>query len=690
MIQNLFANFKQSPWKVILILLVLSVLAHGLLIPTLGFYWDDLVYAYINHRFGPPGYPDYVALDRPHSAWIFMALTAVLGLQPLGYQISALLLYWVCAVLFWRLIRILWPHHEIEALLAAMFFIVYPGFLGHPQAIIYNHHFIAMALYLFSLIGMVHAIRASEEGRPLPKILLWHGLAVLALLLSQFLLEYFLGFEAVRLVIAWIVCTHSVKEEKVGLFIKKLGHLIPYWLVTFGFLFWRVFIFSFPTYQPIGFGEADFALRNWIVSILRQMVDIVFTTWGRIFLPLLTDDFTGAFRLAYGSVIIIVSVMVFAVFYFHLIQQKQSPDSAIIRRSAFGRQALAVSLTGILFAGWPVWITGLTYLSASPFHTRFSLAFIPWVSLLLAVGFHYLFQMRRRWIKVLGCVLIAMLVGGSAGWHFWNTNDYRNQWIELQRYSQQFVHRIPGLEPGTTIVINDLQALSLYQDDSLTALVNWIYSPENTTNELDFMVYYLSVRLGNKLPALEPGLPIEQPFRSLNFSGSTDQILVIHYDPPGCVRVLDDSGDYPVPATFPQFMMDALPLSNLAFIKDGVETQAMLLTQLFDPQPTDYWCFYFVEADLARQQGDWLRVAELGDLAFAGSDRPNEPTELFVFIEGYLRIDRPDMAYEVSQYLIERAGDIYDEHLCTLWRQAEGSTPEGFDVDYSMFCAHDQ
>lgn len=686
MIQNLLAKFKQLPWKVILILLVLSVLAHGLLIPTLGFYWDDLVYAYINHRFGPSGYPDYVALDRPYSAWIFMALTAVLGLQPLGYQISALLLYWVCAVLFWWLLRILWPQHEIEALLAAMFFIVYPGFLGHPQAIIYNHHFIAMALYLFSLIGMVHAIRASEEGCPLPKIIFWHSLAVLALLLSQFSLEYFLGFEAVRLVIAWIVSTHSVKKEKVRVFAKKLGLLIPYWLATFGFVFWRVFVFSFPTYQPIGFGETDFTLINWIVSILSQIVDIVFIVWRRILLPLLTDDFTVNFRLAYGSIIIFVSVMVFVVVYYYLRKQNQNPVSAINQCSAFGKQALALSLTGILFAGWPVWITGLTYLSASPFHTRFSLAFIPWVSLLLAVGFHYLFQMRPRWVKVLGGVLIAILVGGSAGWHFWNTNDYRNQWIELQRFSQQIVHRIPGLEPGTTIVINDMRALSLYQDDSLTALVNWIYSPENKSTELDFMVYYLSVRLGNKLPALEPGLPIEQPFRSLNFSGSTDQMLVVHYDPPGCVRVLDDSDDYPVPASFPQFMMDTLSLSNLAFIKDGAETPAKLLPQLFDPQPTDYWCFYFVEADLARQQGDWLRVVELGDIAFAGSDRPNELTELFVFIEGYLQTDRPEMAYQVSQYLIERAGDIYHEYLCTLWRNAEGNTPGGFDVDYSMFC----
>ena len=158
-------KLKISNLKVPLILLILCVLAYGLLIPTLGYYWDDWPYAWINHMYGPAGYPQYVALDRPYSAWIFMLLTSFLGEQPLGYHISALLLYWLCAVLFWSLVRLVWPGHEKEALWAALLFVIYPGFLGHPQAIIYNHHFAAMALYLFSLIGMVRAVQAPSNGK---------------------------------------------------------------------------------------------------------------------------------------------------------------------------------------------------------------------------------------------------------------------------------------------------------------------------------------------------------------------------------------------------------------------------------------------------------------------------------------------------------------------------------------------
>lgn len=93
-------KFSQSTPFVPLSLLVLCILAYGLLIPSLGYYWDDWPYAWINHTFGPAGYPEFVTSDRPFSAWIFMGLAALWGEQPFGYHISSLLLYWLCAILF--------------------------------------------------------------------------------------------------------------------------------------------------------------------------------------------------------------------------------------------------------------------------------------------------------------------------------------------------------------------------------------------------------------------------------------------------------------------------------------------------------------------------------------------------------------------------------------------------------------
>jgi len=261
-------KLKISNLQVPLILLILCVLAYGLLIPTLGYYWDDWPYAWINHMYGPEGYPEFVALDRPYSAWIFMLLTSFLGEQPLGYHISALILFWLCSVLFWRLVRSVWPGHEKEALWAALLFVIYPGFLGHPQAIIYNHHFTAMALYLFSLIGMVRAVQVPSKGKFHWRALAWHLSALVALMISQFSIEYFLGWEMVRPLLIWlaIIKKNFDLEGQVG---ASILHLVPYWLVTLIFIIWRVFIFKFPTYQPLGVVDSEFILRDWLVDILH-------------------------------------------------------------------------------------------------------------------------------------------------------------------------------------------------------------------------------------------------------------------------------------------------------------------------------------------------------------------------------------------------------------------------------------
>ncbi|MDW7753921.1 MAG: hypothetical protein SCH68_02010 [Brevefilum sp.] len=672
----------QSCLPVPLFLLILCVLAYGLLIPTLGFYWDDWPYAYINHLFGPSGYPDFVALDRPYSAWIFMGLTVILGERHLGYHISALLLFWACVFLFWYLLRLLWPQHKNEALWASLLFAVYPGFLGHPQAIIYNHHFIGMALYLFSFIGMVRAIKVPLKGCLLWRKVAWHLPALGALVLSQFSIEYFLGWEAIRPIVIWIALKQSDidLERRIG---RGIMHMTLYWLSALGFLVWRIFIFGFPTYQPLGGEETKFVLRDRLMDFLLQILETVFVAWGRAFPRLSNQEFSQLFWLAYIGLIGLTTGFVFIVLYVYSRKKSEYQEIETSRGVSFGRYALLIAFVGIVFAGLTFWLTDLKIDIWSTFYSRFTMPFMPWVALLFTVVLHYLFRAR---LKLPTLALIAMLIGGSTGFHFWNANFYRNEWVVLQRYFQQMIRRIPGLVPGTSLVINDLRSLTLYQDDSLTAIMNWTYAPDNATNELDYMVQYLSVRLGDEIPALKPGQQIEHPIRSLHFSGSTDQILVVYYEPPGCLRVLDDAYPERLPDEFPAFMLPALPLSNLSIIETSPEEEARPPANLFDAVPGDTWCFYFEEAELAAQIGDWARAAELGDKAFYLKDQSNEVTELFVFIEAFLRTGQLESALFASEYLHERSGGSYDGVICDLWKQVEGEQPELFGTDYKKFC----
>jgi hypothetical protein len=246
------------------------------------------------------------------------------------------------------------------------------------------------------------------------------------------------------------------------------------------------------------------------------------------------------------------------------------------------------------------------------------------------------------------------------------------------------VARMPEIEPGTSLVINDMDSLSLYQDDSLSAILNWTYAPENTSGEMQYMMQYLSVRLGREIPALELGLPIEQSIRSQHFSGSTDRMIVVFYQPTGCLRVLDDQDPYRLPFGFPEELREALPLSNLSLIQKDGQSQTVLPLHLFDIEEEETWCTYFEGADLAAQHEDWLEVAEIGDEAFEKSMWANELTEIYVFIEGYLRADRTEKALEVSQELSKVSAGRMDHDICNLWRQVEADVSGGFALP--RFC----
>lgn len=59
------AKLAFRDWTVWLALLFLCLVAFGLLLPFLGYYWDDWAKILVSRVFGLSGYWDYYAEDRP-------------------------------------------------------------------------------------------------------------------------------------------------------------------------------------------------------------------------------------------------------------------------------------------------------------------------------------------------------------------------------------------------------------------------------------------------------------------------------------------------------------------------------------------------------------------------------------------------------------------------------------------------
>jgi hypothetical protein len=329
------------------------------------------------------------------------------------------------------------------------------------------------------------------------------------------------------------------------------------------------------------------------------------------------------------------------------------------------RQMLVLGAFLLVVAGVPFYLTGLPVRLGFP-NDRFTLPFIPGSALLLT-GLLYSLPLRKHWPRLL---VAALLFGLAIGHHFANSTAYRRDWNVQKAFFWQLSWRAPGLVPGTTLVTNDLP-LRFYSDNSLTAPLNWIYAPANHSQAMDYMLFYSSVRLkDDSRVALTPGLPIEVDYLAATFSGSTDQVVVLYYQPPACLRILDggieqDNQFLPV-----QIRMAAVYLGSNAWILPEPADPAIPPRQYYGPEPARGWCYYYQKADLARQRQDWEQVAALGDQAFSLGDYPNDPAERLPFIEGYAHLERWQDALEQTRLAAQISPAIHPA-LCRLWQRID-------------------
>ncbi len=261
--------------------------------------------------------------------------------------------------------------------------------------------------------------------------------------------------------------------------------------------------------------------------------------------------------------------------------------------------------------------------------------------------------------------LLVSLVGLAVGYQFLLANNYKQDW-QTQRIFWQLTWRAPSIQPDTAIIMNE-GALEYYADNSLSPVVNWVYAPEKRGEDIDYVLLYPTTRLRSPaLPKLEPDLPIITEYLAGQFHGNTSRVLAIYFMPPGCMRILDPEVDR-VNRSIPEqsLMRFAARLTNYELI--SFESTAQMPKPYY-PEPAHGWCYYFQKADLARQFKQWEEVASLGDAAFAEGLNPADPSERFVFIEGYAHVGEWNRAVELSKLSFNES-ELMSAPLCRLWER---------------------
>jgi hypothetical protein len=645
---------RSVPW----VLFLVAALTYGLFFWERGFYWDEAPWTWIYYRLGPAALTKTFSTSRPFWGMIYQVTMPLIGPYPWRWQFLVVILRWLTAVLVWLLLRQVWPRDERPALWGSLLFLVYPGLGQNFIALMYSHFYIVLNCFLLSLYLSILAIRQPER-----RVLL--TLAALAFSLVNLLtMEYFYFLELLRIVLFWIVLDGDWKQR----LRRALLLFFPYFALMAGVTFWRLFFFENQNasydYVILDLLRSD-PLRG-MASLLRAVLLAFWETvphaWAFPF-ESATVEQLGQRVTVTAALIVLVSIILIAL-YLLLRDRFESGKHTPVR------QVLLLGFAAWLLAGGSFWMVGIEpqlHFSADRFTMPFMLG-----SSLLVVALVMLLDSRPK----LQYGLLALLIAFSIGKQFETNVAYIRDWDVHQELFWQMSWRIPALEQNTAILSNDLP-VTYFSDNSLSGPLNWIYA---RPGEMDQILYFISIRLNRGLTDLEPGLPIEQNYLAKTFYGNTSRLVVIDYSPPGCLRVLDPQID-PANRLLAPLLRDAAVLSNPSMIHQ--ENAVTLPSSLLPAEPVHGWCYYFQKAELARQFGNWPKVAELGEIAFNLNDHPNDPVERFVFIEGYAQTGDWERAVRLSRETYRISKEYVGPPLCRLWERMETETTGRSSVERS-------
>ena len=214
---------KQSAIPAVLLLLV--TLAYGLLIPWMGFYWDDWPFAWFLRFFGPTEFIEAFRPFRPLLGPIFTVTTSIFGGHPVVWQILGLIIRFLLALEVWSLLRKVWPTREKSVLWVVLLFTVYPAYGQQWVALTHiNQELIPLLFLLASFILTAHILRHENA----PKY--FTALAIALQVLGLFSTEYFFGLEILRYFFILAIFAETAADRKDWLK-KSIWQWLPYLIV---------------------------------------------------------------------------------------------------------------------------------------------------------------------------------------------------------------------------------------------------------------------------------------------------------------------------------------------------------------------------------------------------------------------------------------------------------------------------
>ncbi len=654
-VRNRLNQLLQKPFAVPAALAILILLAYGILTPWMGFYWDDLPFAWFLHFFGPAEFIEAFRPFRPLLGYIFTVTTAIFGGHPLTWQLLGLVIRLILGLQVWSLLRKVFPTRERSVLWVVLLFTLYPAYGQQWVALTHiNQELIPLIFLLSSFIITVNILRNNSNSKPLL------ALAILLQILGLFSTEYFFGLEILRFFFILVIFAESITDKK-DLFKKMLIQWLPYLIIWIVNAAWTYSYHQSDAYKSYQIGIfsllSPLALINEFITTLSLSG---FVSWHGTFNIFSTIDGSATQALAF-VILLVAGLVAFAVTSNK--GQETSNETSLTHHSSLltHHWFLIIGIVAIFAGRLPSWAAGLP-LKIEFDYDRFFISIMLGASLFIIGLADWLLKEDRAKL-----VILSLVIGISAAYQFTVANTYRRDWANTQDLFWQMAWRMPALKEGTTVLTYELP-LNYLSDYQLMSALNWMYAPDFTGRELPYALQYLKTRF--TAGEIKADSPIKITYRTTTFRGNTSNSVVIYKEADGCLRVLDpiyNNAETIPGASF--YLIDAISLSNPNLIL--VDEEPELDKTIFGVEPKHGWCYTYAQAEIARQAGKWEEVAKLYKEAQKAELSPSLPVENLPFIEAFVLTGDTDTALKLTEQTIKGQPTLCPA-LYTLWNRVSG------------------
>jgi hypothetical protein len=664
-------------YRIPLVILFLAAVSAWTYLPwihQIGYMNDDWYLMYSAKAYGPRAFIDIFSVDRPARAWVMMTTYTLFGDNPLYYNLSAYAFRLISALAFFWLLRMLWSRQQGVLLIAALFYLIYPGFLSQVNGIDYQSQMVSLAA---ALLSIALSVRAWFSNRLLEKTALTIAATLLGWLYLG-LVEYFLGFEFLRLGALLILANRAN-----GSWQRRLQNGIKAWLpnifIPLVFLTWRIFFFK----SERGATDIDLQLENfssspllvmfwWGVKLLADAVDVLWLAWGVPFsnlLPVLRPR-----HILLGSA---AAVLMTWVAYKLANVPPEVTDEG--EKAVWHKEMLFLG-AGMLIAGLIPIILVNREVDFVNF-TRYSLASSVGAALLISVLlFHFVASKHLRWM------LIAILLTFSVLTHHANNFQASMRTKIMNEFWWQVSWRVPQIKKETTLVAN-YPIGNIQEDYFVWGPANLIYYPEPLNENRGIRPALFAAVLNNQIVnkiLVHSGKEYDNRRAIITYADYGNILILSRPSLESCVQLLD--GAQPtLSASEENSIMLIAPFSRAENVLLDAEFHVPPQV-VFGDEPPHEWCYYYEKASLARQRGEWDEVIKLGEEVLKKDFVPQDPIEWMPFLQAYARKGNTDRLIEIKRYM-RKADPFVFVQVCQNLSSMQGLDEKTIGVINAYYCA---